>query len=76
LGKSTLTLLGYPLTVDATANNDLLIIPVNNFPPSHTGKADMVLLPLKASRDTPCNSQPGLVSKLSFNGGGKRKNQF
>jgi hypothetical protein len=62
-GTSKLTFLGYPITVDATAISDLLIIPVRNFPPSHTGKADVVLLPLHGY---PIQLASG-VSNLSFN---------
>jgi phage baseplate assembly protein W len=62
-GTATLTILGYPLRVDATAVSKVLIVMVNNFPRSDTGKADMVLLPCRDYR----LQFDGGPSKLVFN---------
>jgi phage baseplate assembly protein W len=64
-GSNTLTFLGYPAAVNATAVSSLLIIQgVFNFPDSHTGKADMVLLPANSYA---LQFKSGVVSDLFFN---------
>jgi hypothetical protein len=64
-GSNTLTFLGYPAAVDATAVSSLLIIQgVFNFPDSHTGKADMVLMPANSYA---LQFKSGVVSDLRFN---------
>jgi hypothetical protein len=62
LGTNKLTLLGYPLTADATAVSDTLNIFVNNFPVARPAKASVVLLPLKGY---PMQLSNGTI--LSFN---------
>jgi hypothetical protein len=72
-GTSTLTFLGYPLTVDTTGVGDLLFIFVNNFPQALPGKTDVVLLPCKRYPMEITSGQPvfsfnvELDSKITFN---------
>jgi hypothetical protein len=62
-GTSTLTFLGYPLSVDATAVSDKLSIAgINNFP-ANTGKVDLVLLPFSGYTLQFASG----ISDLSFN---------
>jgi hypothetical protein len=67
-GTSTLTFLGYPLTVDSTGVGDLLFIFVNNFPPTLPGKADVVLLPCKGYPMEITAAQPVFSFNVELNG--------